>query len=121
MATINLLPRKVFEITLDSGEVITGQYGTWALKRFCDKGGLTLSQAGGRLSAESMSLGDIVDYILCAVEYWSRKGKHGFALTDVDVCDWIDEMGGIQSETFVRLFNHSADEATEEKKTEESL
>lgn len=118
MATINLLPRKVFEITLEDGTVITGQYGTWALKRFCDKGAFTLKQAGERLS--DPGLGDVVDYLLCAVEYWSRKEKQGFALTDVDVCGWIDEMGGIQSDIFVKLFNHSADEATEEKKTEET-
>ena len=121
MATINLLPRKEFEITLEDGSVIKGQFGTWALKRFCDKQKLSLSEAGNQLGNPSLTT--ITDYILSAVEYTARKNKSEFSFTDVHVCDWIDQLGGIASDNFTNLFNHSAD-ATEqeagEKKTDVS-
>lgn len=113
-ATINLLPRKEFEIVLEN-ETIKGQFGTWALKRFCDKKNLSLKEAGEKLSDPGMS--DVVDYILAAIEYSARKINAPFSYTDVHVCGWIDELGGIQDEKFVSLFNHSAGETKEEKKT----
>lgn len=119
MASLNLLPRKEFEITLDDGAIIKGQFGTWALKRFCDKQGYTLNQAGIKLGDPSMS--DIVEYILCAIEYCCRKVPKEFTYNDVNACSWIDELGGMQSQNFINLFKHSGDEAPagtdEEKKT----
>lgn len=122
MATITLLPRKEFEITLTDGTIIKGQFGTWALKRFCQRRGYSLNEAGVKLS--DPSLDDIVDYILSAVEYSARKENAPFSYTDVHICEWIDEMGGMQSDAFASLFRHSNDEAVtkedaaEEKKTE---
>jgi hypothetical protein len=115
-ATLNLLPRKEFEITLKDGSIIKGQFGTWALKRFCDKLKYSIKQAGDHLGDPAMA--DVVEYILCAVEHTARKTKQPFEFTDVDACDWIDQLGGWQGETFVKLFNHSAGEDTGEKKTE---
>lgn len=115
-ATINLLPRKEFEITLEDGTIIKGQFGTWALKRFCDKQKLTLKQAGERLGDPTLS--DVVEYVLAAVEYTARKTQAPFSYSDIHVSDWIDQLGGIQSPDFVKLFSHSADESLgEEKKT----
>lgn len=122
MATINLLPRKEFELTLSDGTIVKGQFGTWALKRFCQRRGYSLNEAGVKLSDPGMD--DIVDYILSAVEYSARKTGAAFSYTDIHICDWIDEMGGMQSDMFADLFRHSGDEveATEdaelEKKTE---
>lgn len=117
MATINLLLRKEFEITLEDETIIKGQFGTWALKRFCDKQKYSIKQAGEKLGDPSMS--DVVEYILCAVEHSARKTNSPFSYTDVHACDWIDQLGGWQSDVFVKLFNHSADEtqADGEKKT----
>lgn len=119
-ATINLLPRKEFEITLSDGTVISGQYTTWALKRYGEKLGLTLQQSGEQLT--NPGLNDMVEYLLSAVEYTARKNKQPFSYTDLQACDWIDDMGGIQSLDLIRLFRHSGDEqpVAEEKKTTES-
>ena len=122
MASINLLPRKEFEITLSDGEKVKGQFGTWALKRFCDKQKYSIKQAGEKLGDPSMS--DVVEYILCAVEHSARKTGGPFSYTDVQACDWIDQLGGWQGQIFITLFNHSAQEDTVaddgEKKTEPS-
>lgn len=116
MAKINLLPRKVFEIVTEGDGTITGQFGTWALKRFCDKQKYTLKEASEKLG--DPTLADIVEYLLCAIEYSARVTASPFSWTDVHICKWIDELGGMNNEGFVSLFNHSASEDNSEKKTE---
>lgn len=113
---IDLKPRKEFTITLENGEVISGKFGTWALKRFCMKKGYTLAQLGAALST-NLSVDDMVEFILCAVESAFRdlKNKESFPYSDLDACSWIDQMGGISSEEMTRLFNHAGDE---QKKTD---
>jgi len=108
MAKLDLQPRKEFSITLDDGTVIKGQFGTWALKRYCDLQGYTLAQAGEHLGNPEIS--DITTYLLAAVEYTARKAAAPFSYNDVHCCSWIDELGGPGSEDLKRLFQHSADE-----------
>lgn len=118
-ATINLLPRRAFEITLIDGTVIKGQFSTWSLKRLCDKTKMSLKQIGEKLL--DPSLGDVTEFLLCAVEYITRKEKRETFYSDIDACDWIDQIGGIQSDEFLSLFRHSSNDDIvkgEEKKTE---
>lgn len=117
-ATINLLPRKVFEITLEDGTKIEGQFGTWALKRFCDKLKVSLTEAQQRLN--NIGLTEVCEYILAAVEQKARQEGKPFSYNDVHCCAWIDELGGMGSDKFLDLFNHASSDiaATEEKKTE---
>ena len=114
---IDLKPRKEFVINLPDGKAIPGKFGTWSLKRFCSKKNYSLSQLGEALT-KNLSIDDMVEFILCAVEQSFRelKTKESFPFSDVDVCGWVDEMGGIGSEEVTKLFNHAADE----KKTEEA-
>ena len=121
MASLNLLPRKSFEILLDDKSVVRGQYSLWSVKRYCDLKKLSLAQLEEQLSIENIALDDIVKLVLCAVEYTSRKENKGFSYTDVNVCDWIEELGGITSENYHLLIGHakSEDESkpSEEKKS----
>ncbi len=80
-ATINLLPRKEFEITLEDGTVIKGQFGTWALKRFCDKINCELEDIGERF--KKPKIGDIFEFLLAAVEYRARLKGDPFSYNDV--------------------------------------
>lgn len=114
IATLNLLPRKHFEITLSDKTVISGQFSTWALKRFCDKKNILLSEAQPKLQ----DLSGFTDYLLCAVEGVSRLSGQPFIYTDVQACLWIDELGGANSLLFASLIAWTADEDTTEKKTE---
>lgn len=116
MAKIQLLPRKSFEISLGE-EVIHGQYGTWALSRFGEKqGGLSLDQLSKKLSNGS-SVHDLMQLVLCSVEYSCRKAKKSFTYTDLDVAEWFDELGGLGSDELSKLWNHIA--GTSEGETEE--
>jgi len=123
MAELNLLPSKEFEITLNSGEIIKGKFGTWAAKRFCDKLGLSISDFIQLQSGDTLSFEHLCQTILCAVEYKSRKDKKGFAYSDVDACEWIEELGGLGSEKYTKLVNHASSElpadgaADDEKKS----
>lgn len=113
---IELKPRKEFVITLESGDTISGKFGTWALKRFCLKKNYTLGQLNEALTTK-LSVDDIIELILCAVEaaFRAEKSKESFPYTDIDVCNWIDEIGGIGAEEVTKLLNHAGDE---QKKTE---
>lgn len=114
---INPLPRKEFEINLADGTVIKGKFGTWALHKFCTDNNCSLEDAGERLK----TLPGIVSYLLCAVQCVSRKDGTPFSYTDIQACDWIDEMGGVGSENFAKLMKLSGDEnaaVDDEKKTD---
>jgi len=117
-ATIELLPRKEFRITLESGNTISGKFGTWALKRFCSKKNISLSQAAEMFL--NTTVDDLVDYILSAVEQSFREAKTGtaFPYNDVDVCAWIDELGGVGAASVTSLFNHAGDAEPEKKSNE---
>lgn len=114
MASIVLMPRKEFIILIDGQPEIKGKFGTWALKRFCLKKNYNLYQLNTALA--NFSIDDAVEFILSAVEQSFRelKTKDSFPYTDVDVCVWIDELGGISSDEVTKLFNHAGDE---QKKT----
>lgn len=114
MASLDLLPRKVFEITLGDGKKITGQFGTWTLKRFCDKSKLSLKHLNDKFVNEGTNLTDTVSMLLCAVEYVCLKNKEPFTYTDIEACDWIDELGGVYSIPVSNLFNHAASELKDE-------
>lgn len=118
---VDLLPRKEFLITLLNGQKITGKFGTWALKKFCTKKNYTLGQLSDSLSTR-ISIDDMVEFILSAVEQSFRelKSKDSFPYNDVDVCMWIDEMGGISSPEVTKIFTHASDNA-EKKKSGEPL
>lgn len=113
MAKINLLPRKEFEIVLESGETIKGRFGTWAHKRFGILKGFDLDKISDYL--KNANPADYIgEFILCAVEYSTRLEFKDFKYTDVHAWLWIDEIG-TESEEFKQLLTHAN---TEEKKTE---
>jgi hypothetical protein len=138
-----LLPRKEFEFKLESGETIEGKYGTWAAKRFSDKRNWPLAkfieyfspkveldkngkpkkdkQGNVIMKDPEFSMDDICLILLCSVEYqWRKKNKGPFTYSDIDACEWIEEMGGFGSEKQEKLFSHFASDldATAEKKSQ---
>lgn len=110
---LDLLPRKVFEITIDE-KVIRGKFGTWALRRFCDIKKLSLTALNERFLKQDTSLSDVLTMVLCAVEYQCRIDKIPFEYNDLDVSEWVDELGGIYSVAVGNLFNHAGPEEPEE-------
>lgn len=114
---LELLPGKEFKITL-KGEVIEGKFSTWAYKRFCMKLGLSDKKLVARLSEDESSWSDNIEMVLCAIEHKCREKGVSMKYTDLDVCNWVDEVGGIASEDYLSLIRHAASELDGEKKTE---
>lgn len=112
-ATLNLLPRKKFEIVLED-KTISGQFGTWALFRFCKKRGVGLEGLYDALS--KLEIDSIVDFVLCAIEQSCRERGESFTYTDVDLCKWIDDMEGTMASGLIAIFNHYGSD--EEKKSQ---
>jgi hypothetical protein len=115
MATLNLLPRNEFVITLDSGTVIRGKFGTWATYQLSKKLACKPEQLGDKATENYIEFS--LNFILAAVEFAHMRDKAPFSYTLLHVTDWIDELGGISSPEFIALCNHAS--STDEKKTEE--
>ena len=91
--------RGQFELTLSDGKKIPMRFCTWSLKRFCQLQGIGPSEIGEALSGQS-SLDAIINLLKAAAEYplYSQGITPNF--TDIEVCDWVDDMGGMASKRF---------------------
>jgi hypothetical protein len=83
-----------YELNLTSGKVVPLRFCTWSLKRFCKLQGIGPSEIGDALGGNE-ALDAIVNLLKSAAEYeYISKGTTS-SITEVEVCDWIDDMGGI--------------------------
>lgn len=83
-----------YELSLSDGTKIPMRFCTWSLKRFCQLQGIGPSDIGDALSG-SDSLDAITNLLKAAAEYPLYKDGITPSFTDLDICDWIDDMGGI--------------------------
>jgi hypothetical protein len=92
-----------YEITLSDGTKVPLRFCTWSLKRFCQLQGIGPSEIGEALTGDN-TLDAIVNLIKAAAEYPLYKEGITPHFTDLDVCDWIDDMGGVSSPKTQDLF-----------------
>jgi hypothetical protein len=92
-----------YELTLSDGTKVPLRFCTWSLKRFCQLQGIGPSEIGEALSGDN-TLDAIVNLIKAAAEYPLYKEGITPHFTDLDVCDWIDDMGGVASPKTQDLF-----------------
>lgn len=116
-AGLNLLPRKAFELVLSDGTIVPGQFGTWALSRFTQKRNIGLQQVGTLF--EDPKVSDMVDFVLCAIEYREREDGKPPAFNDLKLCRWIDDYALDSGEdgVIMKLLQHAQGDApaTEKK------
>jgi len=91
--------RGQINLSLSDGKVIPLRFCTWSLKRFCKLQGIGPTQIGDALSGED-ALDAIINLVRSAAEYPFYKEGKTPDFKEVDVCDWIDDMGGISSDKF---------------------
>jgi hypothetical protein len=84
------------------------RFCTWSLKRFCQLQGIGPSDIGDALSG-SDSLDAICNLLRAAAEYPLYKEGITPSFTDLDTCDWIDDMGGIAGKKFQEVFKVLSD------------
>jgi hypothetical protein len=75
------------------------RFCTWSLKRFCQLQGIGPSDISEALSG-NQSLEAITNLLKSAAEYPLYSQGITPSFTDIEVCDWIDDMGGLGSKKF---------------------
>ena len=91
--------RGQFELTLSDGKKIPMRFCTWSLKRFCQLQGIGPSDIGEALSGPA-SLDAIINLLKAAAEYPLYSQGITPTFTEIEVCDWVDDMGGMGSQKF---------------------
>jgi hypothetical protein len=111
-----------YELSLSDGTKIPMRFCTWSLKRFCQLQGIGPSEIGEALSGAS-SLDAISNLFRAAAEYPLYKEGITPSFTDLDTCDWIDDMGGIGGKKFqdvMAALTESLNSGLEEKPTKKA-
>lgn len=94
--------RGQFNLSLSDGKVIPLRFCTWSLKRFCQLQGIGPTEIASALSGDT-ALDAVVNLIRAAAEYAFYKEGKNPDFKEIDVCDWIDDMGGIGGEQFQKV------------------
>lgn len=110
--SLQLLPSGCFEITLNDGSIVKGQFNHASLKKLSlHKGGLGYTATLDLLEPTITPGKEIVDNIIKLLLF-SVEGSYD----DFDVVRWIEEMGGVGSEDWDRLNGHFLDGFVAKKK-----
>ena len=91
--------RGQYELILSDGSKIPMRFCTWSLKRFCKLQGIGPAEIGEVLSGDN-SLEAITNLLLAAAEYPLVKEGITPTFTEIDVCDWVDDLGGVAGKKF---------------------
>lgn len=97
------------------GNIVNGQFGTWALSRFTQKRKIGLEDV--RAFFTNPFISDMLDFVVCAVEQYDRQNGNATTFNDVKLCSWIDsytEDTGEQA-VLMTLFAHASGDQPEKK------
>lgn len=97
-----------YELTLSDGKKIPMRFCTWSLKRFCQLQGVGPAEIGEAISGNN-SLEAITNLLRAAAEYPLYKEGITPNFSDLDVCDWVDDIGGISGKKFQDVMTALAD------------
>jgi hypothetical protein len=71
------------------------RWGTWAMKRFCELEKKNLMELISVLSSGVYEMDTIVHIVQASAESGYKSLKKPIDFEEFDVCDWIDEVGGL--------------------------
>jgi hypothetical protein len=91
-----------YELTLSDGTKVPLRFCTWSLKRFCQLQGIGPSEIGEALGG-NQTLDAIINLLRSAAEYPLYKEGITPEFTDIEVCDWVDDLGGLGSPKFQQI------------------
>ena len=84
----------MFELKLKDN-TIQLKWGTWAMREFCKAKDLTIEQYFEVLTAKSLDIDVIIKLFHTGYRAACIANKQPEKYNEVDVCDWIDEVGSI--------------------------
>lgn len=84
----------MFNLNLNN-KTIPLKWGTWAMREFCIERGITIDKYFELLGKSQFDLDLVVKMFYIGYKSACISNKQPIEYTEVDVCDWIDELGGI--------------------------
>jgi hypothetical protein len=84
----------MFELKLNN-KTIQLKWGTWAMREFCAIKNINIDKYFELLGKSQYDLDILVKMIYIGYKSACVSNKQEVEFTEDDVCDWIDELGGI--------------------------
>jgi hypothetical protein len=99
-----LKERGYYTIELEGGKQIPIRFSTWTLVRFSElKGDISIQTLFELLGTGGATLKDFIYLIKAAAECAALEKDQSFSPSEKEVCEWIDDLGGMSSEKFAEL------------------
>ena len=84
----------MYELKLNN-KTINLKWGTWAMREFCKDKGIAIDQYFELIGGKVLDLDTIIKLIYAGYKSACNTEKTPVEYTESDVCDWIDEVGGM--------------------------
>ena len=84
----------MFELKLKNN-TISLKWGTWAMREFCQTYNLTLERYFEALAETQKDIDKIVKIFFIGYKAACIAKKEEVVYSEIDVCEWIDEIGSI--------------------------
>ena len=81
-----------------NNKTIPLKWGTWAMREFCVERGITIDKYFELLGNSQFDLDLVVKMFYIGYKSACISNKQPIEYTEIDVCDWIDELGGIYNQ-----------------------
>jgi hypothetical protein len=78
-----------------NNNTINLKWGTWAMKEFTKVNNITIEQYFKVLASAQVNLDVIVQLVYIGYKSACVSAKQEIEFTEVDACEWIDEVGSI--------------------------
>lgn len=95
--------RGTYVLKREDGSEVELLFRTWTFQRFCELNGNISYQQMIELLTGSIGIKQMADLLLCAAEYSYLKDKKPFPYTNIDACEWIDDLGGVSGAAFLSV------------------
>lgn len=78
-----------------NNKTIDLKWGTWAMREFCKDKGVTIDQYFELIGGKILDIDTVIKLVYAGYKSACNSKKEPIEYTENDVCDWIDEIGGI--------------------------
>jgi hypothetical protein len=78
-----------------NNKTINLKWGTWAMREFCKEKDITIDQYFQLVGGNVLDLDTIVKLVYAGYKSACNSNKEPIDCTESDVCDWLDELGGL--------------------------
>lgn len=87
----------MFQLNVNN-KTIPLKWGTWAMREFCIEREITIDKYFELLGKSQFDLDLVVKMFYIGYKSACISNKQPIEYTEIDVCDWIDELGGIYNQ-----------------------